>query len=695
MNWISQYLHNDSRLNGLCLTDQTLSDITITSHQKASQYLGHEFNTIVYDAFCGFYPNTFALVEGTLIGGGLFFLLTPELEQWPQYRDAFSHDYAMHPVTAENMSAIYLQRMTRLLTTDKTVSVISETNPSHIYHPEQRVIPRQTEPPQQPYKTNDQQLAVQAICQMAKGHRHRPLVLLSRRGYGKSSALGIASALMVEQGNNHIIITAPRRTAVNKVFEQAARYLQQTIKPHQSTILYQSSTIEFLAPDELLRNPRAASMLMIDEAAALPVSMLKQLLLHYPRVVLSSTVLGYEGHGRGFEIQFLKHLDKQYHGWKQIEMYQPVRWEKDDPLAAFSSEAFLYHTCSPDVKKTQHIKLDEINMHEFDKDQLLTAMPLFTELFSLLNTAHYKTSPDDLRIILDSPFIHLYYLEYHGDVVACALIVYEGSLPPELASHIIRGERRIHGHLLPQTLLAENVSAEIASADFARIMRIAVIPALQQRGIGSLFLKELKDQLVSRVDFIGASFGAEPELINFWEKANYQILRLGRKPNAFTGRYPLLMLQAISDRSKKSQYDEQAVYARKFLYLLSDSHQRLPYNLVITLLVHFSSHQLAELTSRDYQEVKLFSSSHRQYDSCVYALHLFIIKVIQMDQIKVLSEIDQSILIQKLLQKQQDDWIIEQHKLKGKADLLIHMREGISELLTACEGSHMKLRDDD
>jgi len=59
-------------------------------------------------------------------------------------------------------------------------------------------------------------------------------------------------------------------------------------------------SIEFVAPDDLIANKHDVSLLMVDEAAAVPVQMLSELLQSYSRIVFSSTIHGYEETGRGF-----------------------------------------------------------------------------------------------------------------------------------------------------------------------------------------------------------------------------------------------------------------------------------------------------------------------------------------------------------------------------------------------------------
>lgn len=47
-----------------------------------------------------------------------------------------------------------------------------------------------------------------------------------------------------------------------------------------------------------------ASWLIVDEAAAIPGPLLRQLVTRFPRTLLTTTVQGYEGTGRGFLLKF-------------------------------------------------------------------------------------------------------------------------------------------------------------------------------------------------------------------------------------------------------------------------------------------------------------------------------------------------------------------------------------------------------
>ena len=99
--------------------------------------------------------------------------------------------------------------------------------------------------------------------------------------------------------------------------------------------------LRFLPPDLLARAGPPADLLLVDEAAGIPAPLLQALLRRYPRIVFSSTVHGYEGTGRGFEIRFRKILDRLTPDWRALTLTTPIRWASDDPIEALAARALL------------------------------------------------------------------------------------------------------------------------------------------------------------------------------------------------------------------------------------------------------------------------------------------------------------------------------------------------------------------
>ena len=85
----------------------------------------------------------------------------------------------------------------------------------------------------------------------------------------------------------------------------------------------------------MLQNRNLEDLVVVDEAASLPVFMLTRILDKGVPIVFSTTLHGYEGAGMGFSIMFRKELKRRYQDWLEIELAQPVRWSSADARAAY------------------------------------------------------------------------------------------------------------------------------------------------------------------------------------------------------------------------------------------------------------------------------------------------------------------------------------------------------------------------
>ncbi len=114
------------------------------------------------------------------------------------------------------------------------------------------------------------------------GKIRRAWSITAPRGRGKSALAG----MLIEQWPGSVTVCAPARNSIEVL-------LSHTHK-----------TIEFYSPDNLLAlcdtEHLCRDWLIIDEAATIPIAQLIALCQHFPRVLMTTTVQGYEGTGRGF-----------------------------------------------------------------------------------------------------------------------------------------------------------------------------------------------------------------------------------------------------------------------------------------------------------------------------------------------------------------------------------------------------------
>ncbi|WP_107851399.1 tRNA(Met) cytidine acetyltransferase TmcA [Oceanimonas marisflavi] len=482
--------------------------------------LGREYSHLIFNAFSGLHPDALGAAGGTLSAGGMLVLLCPSLHDWPGFADPDLRRYVALPEQAEGLSSAFITRVVSLLRADPNVLLWQQgrdvpplpecDGPKwHL-----RADTRGCLNPQQRH----------ALALLLRGARRRsPVVLTADRGRGKSSLLGLAAARLLRAGKR-VLLTAPSPGA-------AAKALAHCDRP-----------LEFMAPDALLAGRPEADMVLVDEAAALPVPMLLALARHYC-CLFASTEHGYEGTGLGFALKFQPALDGLYPGWRRVHIGTPARWSETDPL-----EPLLFRLLALNADPPSPPGQGELRLEWIDRPRLLAEDALLQQVFGLLTLAHYQTRPSDLRQLLDAPGGSLAVAFQQGVPVAAALLQREGELDKTLATDIWRGERRPRGHLLPQSLAFHGGLAGACGFGYARIMRIVVHPHCQQAGMGSQLLDWLKQQL--NTDFIGTSFGASPELLAFWQRNGFQLVRMGQATDSVSGLHAAMMLWPASDRAR-------------------------------------------------------------------------------------------------------------------------------------------------
>jgi len=515
---------------------------------KALAVLGGEHTDVVFDCHEGLDPDVLGAVGGTVRSGGLLILLTPRLTDWPNLVDPGLARLAPHPHGPDAFDGGFIRRLAALLESGNDATVVTQHQPIP-------ALPASIAPSDGPAHaaearddclSDDQRLAVESVLHVVHGHRRRPVVLHADRGRGKSAALGIAAAQLMREGTCRILVTAPRRAAVSALFEQARRILVDA-DDSGPVLRTGGSSLTFVAPDELLRTPQTADLLLIDEAAALPASVLTQLLRRHARIAFATTVHGYEGSGRGFALRFSATLNREAPGWKTITLNTPVRWSTGDPVERLLFRALLLDAQPAPVEAFAGCDRSSCTLERLDRQQLAADEALLGELFGLLVLAHYRTTPGDLRQLLDAPGMEVHVARLNGHVAATMLVMPEGGFDATLAHAIHAGTRRVRGHLLAQSLAAHAGLPEAPVLKGMRVLRIAVHPALRRSGIASGMLEALAKQATGQgIDYLGTSFGAADDLLDFWTSNRFDVVRVGLRREASSGSPALQVLRGLS-----------------------------------------------------------------------------------------------------------------------------------------------------
>ena len=375
--------------------------------------------------------------------------------------------------------------------------------------------------------TTEQREALRQLETLAPGDCG---VLIAPRGRGKSTVLGEWLARRALAGCD-VTLTAPGS-------DPAARALEHA----RAVAGAEHPALRYRAPDVLLADPEPVDTLLVDEAAALPVERLLRLVRRARRAILATTTGGFEGSGQGFRLRALPALEAAGFRVRQQPLATPVRWAEGDPLEAWLNDLFLLEArSSPPAPQAVRLVWTSIA-------RLVRQPQRLEAVMGLLADAHYRTRPSDLQRWLDDPGVRLLILEGIRDraVFGVALVQEEPGLEPPLAEAVWAGERRPQGHFLPCTLALQG-GAELAGRTAWRVHRLAVHPRWQQRGLGMRLLREVLERARSEgVALVGASFGLQPGLQAFWNRAGLRLVRVGLRPDAASGQVAGVALTATA-----------------------------------------------------------------------------------------------------------------------------------------------------
>ncbi len=647
---------------------------------KAHSLLGQECQALVFDAHTGFDADAFGICAGLVRKGGLLILLAPPLSSWFQGDDPQSKRLAVYPEDKNPVGKFYLRRLAYMLDQDQSVAFFNKAD-SQLKIPEPPVVPLSVEAEDiEPDEdddpaclTKDQQEAVQAVTKVARGHRRRPLVLTADRGRGKSAALGIAAGRLLNGKIKSIIVTAPNKEAANVIFSQAEANTKKL-----------DSRLKFIAPDELIEKQPDADLVLVDEAAAVPVPLLTRLLKRYARIAFATTVHGYEGAGRGFAVRFKKVLDEVTPQWRAMSMVEPVRWAAGDPLEKLTFKLLLLDANPAEDKCFDAISVDDCEVQKLNGKQLLQDETLLREAFGLLVLAHYRTSPQDLRILLDGPNISVFVMRYQGHVAATALVAAEGGIEPELADAVWRGERRVRGHLLPQTLANHAGFPAAASLKGERIVRIAVHPSLQGQGLGSRFVKLLATRAASSgMDWFGTSFGASPEVLDFWLGCTLLPVRVGITREASSGSHSVVMMRALTPGARQIFEPMRRRFSEVLLDDLYGALSRMEVDVVWRLFRGLEA-LIEEPSEVDWRDARSFADSRRGLDLCRLGVRRILATFLAVEKSSVHKaglSLTQQALVMKVFQHARWSDLAQFLDLPGRRQVEQALRETMSQWL--------------
>jgi N-acetyltransferase 10 len=396
-------------------------------------------------------------------------------------------------------------------------------------------------------KTVDQAKSVITFLDSASEKTLRSTVALTAaRGRGKSAALGLAISGALALGYSNIFVTSPSPENLKTLFEFVVKGLDaMDYKEHIDYNLIESTnpalnkaivrldvfrqhrqTVQYVQPKHKEKIAQA-ELLVIDEAAAIPLPIVRSLLGPY-LVFLCSTVNGYEGTGRSLSLKLLKELrggssqtkKNQDSGnnasnassilahsrnFREITLEEPIRYAAGDPMEGWLHELLCLDAADhipPLPKRLPHP--DECELFYVSKDTLFSyhkaTEKFLQQIMSLYVASHYKNTPNDILLMSDAPAHHLFVLlapvnENTGklpDVLCVLQVAFEGQISKMVSLNALAKGTQYHGDLIPWTVSQHFQDAEFPKLSGARVVRIATHPDITGGGYGSKALELLK-----------------------------------------------------------------------------------------------------------------------------------------------------------------------------------------------------------
>ncbi|MEQ1976749.1 GNAT family N-acetyltransferase [Xenorhabdus sp. SGI240] len=648
------------------LTEQFQGDwLTVSAHvagaidpTKAVSLLGREFLHGVFDATQGLNAEALAILAGTLKAGSWLVMRVPAWSQWPEQPDEDSLRWNESSGVISTPHFIrHIQQQIRafpevLLWRQEIPFQISQIPPLPATGVWQM-------PDGNP--TVSQQSLLDELLQATRG----VWVITASRGRGKSALAGML--VRYWQGKCWLCAPAKITTDVIRRYSAISDSAEQKFLEQETPFWSVDNLLKYCRTKKgRQKNKSDADWLLIDEAAAIPTPQLAELIRHFPRVLLTSTVQGYEGTGRGFLLKLCAELPDCH----IRELKTPMRWAENDPLEAWLDSALLFDDKS--LVYDTRLNAEELHFHLICQPEWLQHPTLLLrQFYGLLTSAHYRTSPLDLRRLMDgNGMTFLAALsgspEHHQSLVGALWMVNEGGLSQTLAHEIWAGRRRPRGNLVAQSLAAHSGFPQAATLRSQRISRIAVQAQYRRRGIARhLIIQQCQAASQQKLDFLSVSFGYTADLWDLWQKCGFRLVRMGTHREASSGCYTAMAVLPLSEQGER--------FAQSAQQRLSRDAKGLGSLLGFTLPVEHDGDE--QLNDSDWQELAGFAFAHRPLSVSYFALQRILLK----------SNLALPALRKHLQQRLSIEQCVSELSLNGRKALLKHWREEAAEALASID----------
>ncbi|KAK9437694.1 hypothetical protein VB005_08690 [Metarhizium brunneum] len=566
----------------------SLHNIRYTYYKETDKILGQTFGMCILQDFEALTPNILAKTIETVEGGGLVIMLLKGMNSLRQLYNLSMDVHSRYRTEAHDdvvarfneRFLLSLGRCESCLVIDDEMNVLPISGGKDVTalpppdlddtKTEQQIelehIKDENEE-KQPVgsliklaRTVDQAKALLTFTEaIAEKTLRSTVTLTAARGRGKSAAMGVAVAAAVAYGYSNIFITSPSPENLKTLFEfvfkgfDALGYadhadysiIQSTNPDFNKAIVrvnihrQHRQTIQYIRPQDA-HVLGQAELVVIDEAAAIPLPLVKKLMGPY-LVFMASTINGYEGTGRSLSLKLIKQLRDQSRlgaatngeteiadrstgkasktedfqttrKLREITLAEPIRYAKGDSVEKWLNKLLCLDATLPKMKSNIQGYPDP-NLCELlvvNRDTLFSFHPVseafLQQMVALYVASHYKNSPDDLQLMSDAPAHELFVLvppnvESTGKLPEplCVIqVALEGKISRQSVLNSLSRGQRPHGDLIPWLVSQQFQDEDFASLSGARVVRIATNPEYVSKGYGTKALELLVDYYEGR-----------------------------------------------------------------------------------------------------------------------------------------------------------------------------------------------------
>ncbi|KAF9354935.1 hypothetical protein BGX26_007187 [Mortierella sp. AD094] len=574
----------------------SVTNIRYTYYKETQKILGNTYGMCVLQDFEALTPNLLARTIETVEGGGIIVLLLKSMSSLKQlytmtmdvhsrYRTESHHDvvarfnerFILSLGTCPSCLVVDDELNVLPISLGKNVKPLPIKTGDDAMTDEQRdlIKIKESVQDQQPMgalvgtaKTKDQAIAVMKFIEaIAEKTLRSTVTLTASRGRGKSAALGIAMASAVAYGYSNIFVTSPSPENLKTLFEfvfkgfDALGYeehmdydIVQSTNPEFNNAIVRVNifkrdhrqTIQYIQPQDA-HTLGQAELVVIDEAAAIPLPLVKSLLGPY-LVFMASTINGYEGTGRSLSLKLIQQLREQSRGFvgkelnaaelakskatgtatgartlREIELKEPIRYAPEDPTEKWLNKLLCLDATIVQKNISGCPAREECQLFYVNRDTLFSYHPVsetfLQRMMALYVASHYKNTPNDLQLLSDAPSHHLFVLlppikegdRSLPDPLCVLQVCLEGEISKQTVLNSLSRGVRAAGDLIPWLISQQFQDDDFASLSGARVVRIATHPDYVKMGYGSRALELLSQFYEGQFSMLSEDDDGKPE----------------------------------------------------------------------------------------------------------------------------------------------------------------------------------------